>query len=100
MKEYKKAEALAKRYAKAGIQLTNAEKALMKYLAKKAQAGVSLLPNVSGQVYTEYITRKVKMTTNEMKLRYKELMRIAESDTMLESEFDELMALYVKLNSN
>jgi hypothetical protein len=38
------------------------------------------------------------MTTNEMKLRYKELMRIAESDTMLASEFDELMALYVKLN--
>ena len=40
------------------------------------------------------------MTLNEMKLRYRELMRIAESDTMLESEFDELMALYVKLNSN
>jgi hypothetical protein len=38
------------------------------------------------------------MTTNEMKLRYNELMRIAQSDTMLESEFDELMALYNKLN--
>jgi hypothetical protein len=38
------------------------------------------------------------MTLNEMKLRYNELMRIAQSDTMLESEFDELMALYNKLN--
>jgi len=38
------------------------------------------------------------MTTNEMKIRYNELMRIAQSDTMLESEFDELMALYNKLN--
>jgi hypothetical protein len=38
------------------------------------------------------------MTTNEMKLRYNELMRIAQSDTMLESEFDELQALFVKLN--
>jgi len=38
------------------------------------------------------------MTTNEMKIRYNELMRIAQSDTMLESEFDELMALYKKLN--
>jgi hypothetical protein len=38
------------------------------------------------------------MTTYEMKMRYKELMRIAESDTMLASEFDELQALFVKLN--
>jgi len=37
------------------------------------------------------------MTTYEMKMRYKELMRIAESDTMLASEFDELQALYNKL---
>jgi|LakMenEpi03Aug12_release.lakeMendotaPanAssembly.Ray.scaffolds.fasta_scaffold485920_2 hypothetical protein len=39
-----------------------------------------------------------QMTTYEMKMRYKELMRIAESDTMLPSEFDELQALFVKLN--
>jgi len=39
------------------------------------------------------------MTLIEMKIRYKELMRIAESDTMLESEFDELMALYKKINA-
>jgi len=32
-----------------------------------------------------------------MKMRYKELMRIAESETMLESEFNELQALFVKL---
>jgi hypothetical protein len=38
------------------------------------------------------------MTNYEIKARYKELMRIAESDTMLASEFDELMALYSKLN--
>jgi hypothetical protein len=38
------------------------------------------------------------MTTYEMKARYKELMRIAESDCMLASEFDELQALFVKLN--
>ncbi len=37
------------------------------------------------------------MTTYEMKMRYKELMRIAESETMLESEFNELQALFVKL---
>ena len=42
--------------------------------------------------------RKVSLMTNyEMKMRYKELMRIAESDTMLESEFAELQALFVKL---
>ena len=42
--------------------------------------------------------RKVSLMTNyEMKMRYKELMRIAESDTMLESEFNELQALFVKL---
>lgn len=38
------------------------------------------------------------MTNYEMKARYKELMRIAESDVMLPSEFDELQALFVKLN--
>jgi hypothetical protein len=38
------------------------------------------------------------MTTYEMKMRYKELMRIAESDCMLASEFDELQALFVKLS--
>jgi len=44
--------------------------------------------------------RKASQLTNyEMKTRYKELMRIAESDTMLASEFDELMALYKKLNA-
>lgn len=37
------------------------------------------------------------MTLLEMKSRYKELMAIAESDTMLVSEFDELMALYKRL---
>jgi hypothetical protein len=43
--------------------------------------------------------RKVSLMTNyEMKMRYKELMRIAESDTMLPSEFDELQALFVKLS--
>ena len=43
--------------------------------------------------------RKVSLMTNyEMKMRYKELMRIAESDCMLESEFNELQALFVKLN--
>lgn len=42
--------------------------------------------------------RKDKQMTNyEMKMRYKELMRIAESETMLESEFNELQALFVKL---
>ena len=40
------------------------------------------------------------MTLNEMKLRHKELIRIAETDVMTESEFDELMALYSKLNNN
>jgi hypothetical protein len=39
------------------------------------------------------------MTNYEMKVRYRELMRIAESDTMLASEFDELMALYKKINA-
>jgi|APGre2960657404_1045060.scaffolds.fasta_scaffold42259_2 uncharacterized protein YqgV (UPF0045/DUF77 family) len=44
--------------------------------------------------------RKEKiMTLNEMKLRYKELMRIAESETMTAGEFDELMALYKKINN-
>lgn len=43
--------------------------------------------------------RKEKiMTLNEMKLRYKELMRIAESDVMTEGEFNELMALFAKIN--
>lgn len=37
------------------------------------------------------------MTLNEMKIRYKELMRIAESDVMTIGEFDELQALFVKL---
>ena len=40
------------------------------------------------------------MTLNEMKLRYRELMRLAESDVMTAGEFDELMALYSKLNNN
>ena len=45
--------------------------------------------------------RKEKQMTNyEIKARYKELMRIAESDTMLASEFDELMAMFAKLNNN
>lgn len=35
MNEYQKAQALADKYAKAGIQLTNAEKNLLKYLANK-----------------------------------------------------------------
>jgi len=50
--------------------------------------------------YTIKIDKRkaVQMTNYEMKVRYRELMRIAESDTMLESEFTELMALYVKLN--
>ena len=39
------------------------------------------------------------MTLNEMKLRHKELLRIAESEVMTESEFDELMALYKKINN-
>jgi len=38
------------------------------------------------------------MTNYEMKSRYKELMRIAESEVMTASEFDELQALFVKLN--
>lgn len=37
------------------------------------------------------------MTTYEIKARYRELMRIAESDVMTAGEFDELMALYSKL---
>ena len=42
--------------------------------------------------------RKVSQMTNyEIKSRYKELMAIAESDTMLESEFTELMAMFSKL---
>ena len=39
------------------------------------------------------------MTLVEMKSRYKELMRIAESETMTAGEFDELMALYKKINN-
>jgi hypothetical protein len=37
------------------------------------------------------------MTNYEIKSRYKELMRIAESDVMTASEFDELMAMFAKL---
>lgn len=37
------------------------------------------------------------MTTYEIKARYRELMRIAESDVMTAGEFDELMAMYAKL---
>ena len=40
------------------------------------------------------------MTLVEMKIRYRELMRLAESDVMTAGEFDELMALYSKLNNN
>ena len=40
------------------------------------------------------------MTNYEMKARYKELMRIAESDVMTAGEFDELQALFNKLNNN
>jgi hypothetical protein len=39
------------------------------------------------------------MTNYEIKARYKELMAIAESETMLASEFDELMAMFAKLKS-
>lgn len=35
MNEYQKAQALADKYAKVGIKLTNAEKNLLKYLASK-----------------------------------------------------------------
>jgi hypothetical protein len=43
--------------------------------------------------------RKEKQMTNyEIKARYKELMRIAESDVMTAGEFDELMAMFAKLN--
>ena len=38
-----------------------------------------------------------QMTNYEMKARYKELMRIAESDVMTAGEFDELMAMFAKL---
>jgi hypothetical protein len=42
--------------------------------------------------------RKEKQMTNyEIKARYKELMRIAESDVMTAGEFDELMAMFAKL---
>lgn len=41
--------------------------------------------------------KAVKMTNYEIKARYKELMAIAESDVMLASEFDELMAMFAKL---
>ena len=45
--------------------------------------------------------RKVSQMTNyEIKARYKELMRIAESDVMTAGEFDELMAMFAKLNNN
>jgi hypothetical protein len=37
------------------------------------------------------------MTNYEIKSRYKELMRIAESDVMTAGEFDELMAMFAKL---
>jgi hypothetical protein len=40
------------------------------------------------------------MTNYEMKSRYRELMRIAESDVMTAGEFDELMALFVKINKS
>ena len=43
--------------------------------------------------------KAVQMTNYEMKSRLKELMRIAESDVMTAGEFDELMALYKKLNA-
>lgn len=39
------------------------------------------------------------MTLIQMKIRHKELLKIAESDVMTESEFDELMALYKKINN-
>jgi hypothetical protein len=43
--------------------------------------------------------RKEKQMTNyEIKARYKELMRIAESDVMTAGEFDELMAMFAKLS--
>lgn len=35
MNEYQKAQALADKYAKANIPLTNAEKALLRYFANK-----------------------------------------------------------------
>ena len=45
--------------------------------------------------------RKEKQMTNyEIKARYKELMRIAESDVMTAGEFDELMSMFAKLNNN
>lgn len=37
------------------------------------------------------------MSLYEMKARHRELMTIAESDVMLASEFDELMALYAMI---
>lgn len=36
------------------------------------------------------------MTTSEMKVRYRELLKLAEGDVMTAGEFDELMALYKK----
>lgn len=43
--------------------------------------------------------KNTKMNNYEIKARYNELMRIAESDVMTASEFDELMAMFAKLNN-
>jgi hypothetical protein len=43
--------------------------------------------------------KESQMTNYEIKARYKELMRIAESDVMTAGEFDELMAMFAKLKS-
>ncbi len=46
MNEFQKAIALADKYAKAGIQLTEAERNLLRYLANKKQFGRVATGNV------------------------------------------------------
>ena len=78
------------------------EKALLKALKEKYNKqitkGVLLLTKL--KKYAQIDNRKkVKMTLNEMKSRYKELLKLAEGDVMTAGEFDELMALYKKINN-
>lgn len=48
MTEWKKAQALAKKYAKAGIPLTNAEKNRLAYLKKQHETGKEPKTNNNG----------------------------------------------------
>lgn len=43
-----------------------------------------------------YTNERLLMTNLEMRTRFKQLLKIAESDFMTEMEFDELMTLFKK----